>query len=297
MRILSVLSMASVTAMFACGGSSAPPTFKQPAGTVAVNFSVDDTANKAYTQPAKGPSDLQWKGAMLYDPATNKVSMDATWGGPFAALYDDGPWTSGGHEPEGSTAGDHIFGVTVFVTPPAAGAAADTYAYGLQDGSIVAGPVVANPNGWIWKGDNGSFTVAPGATAAIKADGLTLKQFGTTDVQYTVNTAAVTGTYDTSVMTIKSSGWGWSEVKIPATKTTAMSQFVGAGNPIAHAGLLSTGDKPEFIVVFNGKEYRDANGACNLAGVSVGIKAAGASTYSPTTVTLAGNKNCTFTVP
>ena len=295
MRIQSVSSMALAAAMFACGGSSAPPTFKQPVGTVAVNFSIDDTANKIYTQPAKGPSDLQWKGAMIYDPATNKVSMDATWGGPFAALYDDGPWTSGGHEPDGATAGDHIFGLTVFVTPPASGAG-DTYAYGLQDGSIVTGAVVTNANGWIWKGDNGSFTVAPGATAAIKADGLTLKKFGSTDVQFAVDTSKVTGTYDTSVMTIKSSGWGWSEVKIPASKSTAMSQFVGAGNAIGHAGLLNTGDKPEFIVVFNGKEYRDTAGACNLAGVSVGTKSSG-STYAPATVSLAGNKNCTFTVP
>src|SRR5205807_5054183 len=107
--------------------------------------------------------DMEWKGSMLYDAATNKVTMDSTWGGPWAPLYDDGPWTSGGHEPAGANAGDHIFGTVVFVTPPATGS--DTYAYGLVDHSAPYN------DGWIWQGPpgvNGSFTVPAGATADIK---------------------------------------------------------------------------------------------------------------------------------
>src|SRR6266852_4305066 len=120
MRRLSIVSIASIAVLAACGGSSKPPTFTKPAGTVAVNFSVDDTANKSYTADATGKSDLQWKGAMIYDSTKNTITADPTWGGPWAVLYDDGPWTSGGHEPDGATAGDHIWGVAVFVTPPAA---------------------------------------------------------------------------------------------------------------------------------------------------------------------------------
>src|SRR5437660_1372237 len=123
MRILSRLGIATVAALAACGGSTPkPPTFTQPAGTVAVNFSVDDTANKVWKD-----KEMVWKGAMIYDAATNKISYDSNWGGPWAPLYDDGPWTAGGHEPDGATAGDHVFGVTVF----APNAAAQSYAYGL----------------------------------------------------------------------------------------------------------------------------------------------------------------------
>ncbi|TMA30403.1 MAG: hypothetical protein E6J88_05855 [Deltaproteobacteria bacterium] len=307
MKRFSILSAAAIAVLAACGGSSKPPTFKQPAGTTAVNFSVDDTANKVYTDSTLpdggvGPSDLQWKGAMLYDPATNKVSADSSWGGPFAALYDDGPWTAGGHEPEGSSGGDHIFGVTVFVTPPASGSG-DTYSYGLNDGSIKLTSTVIDPNGWIWPSStNGSFTVAPGATAPVKADGVALKKFGTTDVQFSVNTASLAaGAWDTSVISVKSSAWGWSGIKFTSGTTIAMSQIVGTGNPIVHAGLVSTGDKVQFIVVFNGKEYKSGSGNALLQGVTVGTKAAGASTYTNLAISVAcdvgsDNKtNCTGT--
>ena len=101
MRKLIGLGIASTAALLACGGSNPkPPTFVQPAGTVVVGFSVDDTANKVFKD-----KDMQWKGAMIYDAATNKITADATWGGPWASLYDDGPWTAGGHEPAGATAG------------------------------------------------------------------------------------------------------------------------------------------------------------------------------------------------
>src|SRR5438128_12662313 len=115
MKHLSILSLASIATLIACGGSSSkPPTYVKPAGTVAVNFSVDDTANKVFAD-----KDLQWKGAMAFDAVTQKVTADPTWSGPWAPLYDDGAWTSGGHEPAGATAGDHILGAAVFITPPA----------------------------------------------------------------------------------------------------------------------------------------------------------------------------------
>jgi hypothetical protein len=253
-----------------------------------------------YTSSGTGPSDLQWKGAMIYDPATNKISADATWGGPFAALYDDGPWTAGGHEPAGSTAGDHIFGVTVFVVPPTTGT--DTYSYGLNDGSIKASSTVVDPNGWIWPSPpNGSFSVAAGATAPVKADGLTLKKFGTIDLQVVIDSAALSaGAWDTSKVSIKSSAWGWSGLLLAAASgkyTYAQSAFTGTGNAIIHAGLLNSGDKPEFVVVFNGKEYKDGSGNCLLGGVTAGTKASGASSYTSAAVTVATTKNCTVTIP
>ena len=58
MKRFSILSAAAIAALAACGGSSKPPTFKQPAGTAAVNFSVDDTANKVYTIRLNRNNDL-----------------------------------------------------------------------------------------------------------------------------------------------------------------------------------------------------------------------------------------------
>src|SRR5207237_648663 len=149
------LFVLGIAALAACGGEDKKPTFTKPAGTVAVNFSVDDTANKVFAA-----GDLKWKGSMIYDTATNKVTKDDTWG----------------------------------------------------------------------------------------------------------------GAWDTSKVTIKGSGWAWSEVTLldDGTKgdaaagdgkfTYQLSQYVGAGKKFPHTGLANSGDKPEFIVVFNGKEYKDASG-------------------------------------
>jgi hypothetical protein len=298
MRNLFGLGIASIAALLACGGSSPkPPTFVKPAGTIAVGFSVDDTANKVFKD-----KELQWKGAMIYDPLTNKVSYDTNWGGPYAPLYDDGPWTAGGHEPAGATAGDHILGTVVFVAPPAAGAADLKFGYGLNDATLVATPVIVDPNGWLWPaGNDGAFTVAAGATADQKAEGLTLKKFGTTDFQIVIDpTALSAGTWDTSKVSIKGGGWGWSGVLLAASGgkyTYTQSAFTGTGNPLPHAGLLTSGDKPEFNVVFNGVEYKTSSN-CNTGGVTAGVKASGASSF--TTVTIAVNTtshNCYITIP
>ena len=106
MRRLSILGAALAAAsLAACGSSSSsssppppPAGFTKPAGTVAVNFSVDDTANKVFTAGT-----LEWKGSFVYDTTTRKITYDATWGGGFPPLYDDGPWSAGGHEPAGAT--------------------------------------------------------------------------------------------------------------------------------------------------------------------------------------------------
>ncbi len=98
MKILGVAGLA--VALAGCGDSSSTPPpagFTQPAGTVAVNFTVDDTANKVWKS-----GELEWKGSMKYDSTTRVVTSLPSWlPGPWAKLYDDGPWSTGGHEPEG----------------------------------------------------------------------------------------------------------------------------------------------------------------------------------------------------
>jgi len=303
MKILGKLSgLALVVAMASCGSSdnNTPDAggggFTQPTGTVAVNFTVDDTANKVYEQ-----GDLQWKGSMLYDSTTRTITKDSTWTGPWAPLYDDGPWnvgTPGGHEPIGSTAGDHKWGVTIFVTPPATGS--DTYEYGLNDDYYQT----TYGNGWVWIGSNGTFTVNAGDTAPVTAQGQTFPAFGTTDLQLTIDLANLgPGTWDTSMVRVKGSAWAWGNVTLTVANNKAvftLSDSVGTGHPFKHTGLLSSGDKPEFIFVFgtgDGKEYKDVDGNALATGVTAGVKASGASSFTPVNITLADNKNTTVTVP
>jgi len=267
--------------------------YAQPAGTVPVNFEVDDTANKNWKA-----TELAWKGSMLFDSTTRIITMDATWGGPWALLYDDGPWNAGGHEPIGAVAGDHKLGVTVFVKPPTTGSG-DVYSYGLNDATQ---PDQIH-NGWVWLGtSNGSFTVPVGATAAITAAGQTFPAHGTTDFELIIDTNALaTGTtWDTSKITVKGSAWGWVETQLhdDGTKgdatagdgkyTYVLSQQINQSAP-PYPGLLKTGDQPQFIFVFNGVEYKDlGSGNANTAGVTAGTKASGASSFTNQTI-LIGN--------
>jgi hypothetical protein len=297
MKQLKMLGLAvlAVTAA-ACGSSSDPgptptPPFPQPTGTVAVNIKVDDSANKVFTA-----GQLQWKGAMIYDTTTRKVTADATWGGPFAPLYDDGPWDAGGHEPAGAVAGDGIWGVTVFVTPPATGTA--TYSYGLNDDYYQT----HFGNGWIWPPPNGSFDVAAGATAPVTASGLTLAKFGTTDMQVTIDTSALApGTWDKTKVEVKGSAWAWGATQLTASGTKytfTLSENVGAGKQFVHTGLLNSGAKPEFVFVFNGLEYK-VGGAASPVGVTAAVKASGATTWTTVSIvnSTTGDKNTYITVP
>jgi uncharacterized protein YuzE len=146
-------------------GASDPDTvlitagFLSPADHVAVNFTIDDTANRSYL----GADGLAWKGSFSFDPATRILTRDTAWGGPFPMLHDDGPWSSGGHEPLGSVAGDNIWGVTVWVPT----AATQSFEYGA-----IRGSVNGSDGPWIWIGLNETFTVTSGNTTPIDAPGL-----------------------------------------------------------------------------------------------------------------------------
>ena len=278
--------------------------YAQPAGKVPVNFSVDDSVNQNWKS-----EELEWKGSMLFDSTTRVITADSTWGGPWAKLYDDGPWNKGGHEPANAVANDHKLGVTVFVTPPTTGTG-DVYSYGLRDAT---NPDTAN-GGWVWIGGNGSFTVPVGASAAITAAGQTFPAHGTIDMQLVIDkNALATGTWDTSVVKVKGSAWGWSEVTLTddATKgdatagdgkyTYQLSFQVDQTKP-PYPGLLKSGDKPEFIFVFGTLEYKDGTGTANTAGVTAGTKASGASSFTPATLAITGGTglgsgNTYITVP
>ncbi len=319
-RILVVAALASL-GLVACSSDETDTTLysepnckaaawqtnKIPPCTVPVSITMDDP-NGVYRA-----GEAQWKGSFNYDAVTRVAFFDSSWGGgngPFAPLYDDGPWTTGGHEAVGEAAGDGTFGTTMFVYPPVTGTT--TYEYGMVDHAF--------GDGWIWKGSNGTFTVAASASAPITAAGLTLSPFGTTDMQVTLDTATLEpNTCSPTPCTpaawdfaggvkVKGSAWGWSEVvttNVSGVYTFTLSDFAGAGKPLYHTGLLNAGDVAQFVFVFyaadgtTSKEYKVGADGPPTTGVTAGLKASGAGTFTPVTVTKqpGGDKNTFITVP
>ena len=270
-----------------------PPLFRKPAGAVAVGIIVDDAANKVY-----GDGQLAWKGTMFYDNSTNLIYPDPTWNGPWPLLYDDGPMSAGGHEPEGAVAGDHKFGAVVFVMPPVTGST--TFEYGIVDQTYQT----AFGNGWIWLGANGTFTVNAGATADQQVPGMTLKKFGTTDLQVVLDTRNLdpSATWDLTTVTVKGSAWAWAEVPLTNDGTGkyvfTLSVVAGAGKLFPHTGLLTSGDTPEFVFMLGGKNYVGSSGGASLYGVSAGTKASGANVFTAATIQVDSLRHNTYiTVP
>ena len=291
--------------------------FPQPAGTVPVNFKVDDSTNRQYTE-----GQLDWKGsfggvtsAVTFDAGTRVISNDQSWAGgngPYPQLYDDGPWNKGGHEPADAVAGDHIFGVTVFAKPPTTGT--DSYGFGLQDAyyranwTTIAG-AGETPDGWMWVGDNGSFSIAAGATGAVNAGTTTLRTGGTTDLQFTIDTGNLgAGTWDTSKVQIKSAAWYWGTVTLHDDGSSFGDAAAGDGiytftlssvlpSPFVHTAFAKSTDKIEFIFLFNGQEYKDTGGTGLTDGVTAGVRTGTSGAFTDVAPTIATNKNTQIVVP
>ena len=231
-------------------------SFVQPPGTVAVNFSVDDRANRVYRA-----GDLKWKGSFLFDETTRILTFDPYWSGSLAwwpTLYDDGPWTRGGHEPIGSKPGDNVWGVTVFVTPSATDSI--PFSYGLTD--VVYETTLGN--GWIWIGPNGTFTVKAGASAAIKAPGMTFEKYGKTDLRLVLDTNHLKqfegSTWDTWFVGVKSSWWGWGVFPMESMGDGVYALELGEllqAEYLPHTGLLKKGAAAEFVFVLGFGEYKE----------------------------------------
>jgi hypothetical protein len=269
-----ILGMACLVLLCTCGAapvddgvklaattSACQAAFVQPAGTVAVNFQIDDRANRVY-----GEGDLKWKGSFLADPVTRIMTFDPFWSGTlpggewlsgWPTLYDDGPWTQGGHEPRGARAGDHVWGVTAFVAP--SGTDPITFEYGLTDASYE----LTLGSGWIWNGPNGSFTVPPGATAAIDASGMRFEKFGKVDLRLVLDTKSLAQfegwTWDTSWIGVKSSWWGWGtfamESEGDGVYAVQLDALLDTG-ALPHTGLMRQGAVAEFVFVLGPDEYK-----------------------------------------
>jgi hypothetical protein len=100
-------------------------------------------------------------------------------------------------------------------------------------------------------------------------------------------------------VTVKGSACVWSEQPMTnngtGVHTFVLSNVIGAGKPLFLSGLTKSGEEPEFIFAFDGKESKPADGT---AGVTAATKASGSVTSVPATIAInASNKNPCITVP
>jgi hypothetical protein len=228
---------------------------------------------------------------------------DTNWGygAPSAAvpLFDDGPWTAGGHEGEGSVAGDHKWGATIFVPTPTA---EETWNYGLADAAFGFG--------WIWVGNAGAVTIPASSTTPIVATGQTFPPFGTIDLKLQVDLAALdpqflASTVDLTQPKVKGSKWAWTLIPLTAEGggiyTFLMSDFVGPGKEFSHTGLGETGDQIQFVFTFGAtdKEYKVGSSGPPISGVTAWTSPTPGGTLSSASIQKqpSGDQNTFVTLP
>ena len=266
-------------------GVTSADGWAKPAGYATLRFKIDDTANRTYLD-----GQMKWQGSFTWNASDNTVIPASGWqptDGPFPPLYDDGPISAGGHEPEGATQGDHVFECAVWLK-----ADADTdFEYGAMN----------EFDRWIWIGPNGKFTVAKGSTDEVVAEGLTLPKFGDQDFRVTVDlnhlhkefAGSVTpfnpATGEGNHVYLKGSANSWTPLEIQddgqkgdATAGDGIYTYVQSTRLQAggHDGLVATGQHVQFVFVFavdgvsadDGQEYKVTDAAtgvhCPIEGVA-----------------------------
>ncbi|HOU54567.1 MAG TPA: IPT/TIG domain-containing protein [Myxococcota bacterium] len=236
----------------------------QPPGHAAVRFLVDDTANQTYRD-----GQMKWTGSFRWSAQDRTIVPASSWlptDGPFPPLYDDGPVSQGGHEPEGSVKGDHRFEVEVFVKADEEDL---VFEYGVLD----------ELDHWIWVGPNGTFTVPRGSEGVITAAPLVFPPFGEMDLKITLDTKRLAGTFagispDGYDIFLKSSANSWTPKQLTDDGSPdrgddvagdGVFTFVHSKNLGPHDGLLYDGQHAQFVFVFalqgldpeSGQEYKD----------------------------------------
>lgn len=227
-------------------GTDAPAPSACGDDQVTFTMTVDDSANQTYEQ-----GELIWTGSFAWDAETNTISYATAWeptDGPFPPLWDDGPVSEGGHEAEGSVAGDHIFSVAVCYE-------ADVdrlFAYGMLNDELR----------WIWVGSNGLLEVPAGTTGVIAAQDMLIPPHGDRDFELTLDISDLHADYaaislDTHKIFVKGTMNSWSPVQLLDSGTigdaTAGDGVVTYRHSLylgAHDGLLRPGDEAQFVFVF-----------------------------------------------
>lgn len=143
-----------------------------PEGYATLTFSVDDSANKTYSD-----GQMRWTGSFVWDEESNTLNYASSWlpeDGPYPALYDDGPRSEGGREMEGAVAGDALFTTEVYVLAEEDVA----FEYGLLN----------ELDNWIWVGANGLVELEAGSTDILALPSMVIPAFGDVDGRLTLDT-------------------------------------------------------------------------------------------------------------
>lgn len=239
--------------------------FPQPSNTVPVNFSLDDRANRSYT----AMDGLAWSGTFNFNEPTRIAGFDARRQPPFPLLYDDGPWTFGGHEPEGATANDNVWGITVFITPPTMNPLTFEYTTARRTTQGSTGEEI-----WLLYNEQpGAFTLAPGQRQAITAIGLAIPAWGPIDFRITLDTALMAMMFRQRFnpaqdqVLISSSQWGWADLPMnddgrlgdrssnDGIYTFQLLPNVGPGTTRQHSGGMNGGDVAQFTLKIGFDDY------------------------------------------
>lgn len=254
-----------------------PKKWVRPEGSAAIRFFVDDSANQTYKD-----GEIRWTGSFSWDEATNTIKYAVSWlpsDGPYPPLYDDGPMSEGGHEPEGAKAGDHIFECEVWFI-----AEEDTiFYYGALD----------KYDGWIWIGPNGQFTVPAHSTDTIKVQGLVIPPFGEYDLKVTIDlkelnkefSGITSADYD---IYYKSSANSWHTVQLVDDGQKGDEKagddvftYVHSEHLSEHVGLIAEGQHVQFVFMFVVKgEDPKLGGAEYKVGIPVQCALEGVKAYS-----------------
>lgn len=277
---------------------------------IMVSFAIDDTENMTYTA-ADG---LAWKGSFAYDSATNILAFDGSWGGPGPLLFDDGPISGGGHEPEGATAADNIWSVGVQV---AVTAEDQNFEYGAIQGYTADAPFTGTDS-WIWScalspsdcENNGTFTVPANATDDVVAPGMKFLPFGFIDFRLEFNASNCGSSADCELdsafvpfatgtrVGVKGAFNNWNEVDLTddgtAGDTTASDgvyTYVHSQNLGIHDGLMYPGDWVSFVFVI-GDASAEYKGAVTDVGASVPLEDGVTAFSNAGTAATATNDDC-----
>lgn len=166
---------AKITPAGQCVIDCRPATEPPPSATsVTLNFFVDDSANRTY-EPGDG---LAYRGSFSFDAANRTLVFNGNFAGPYPLLFDDGPVTTGGHEPAGAVAGDGIWGATAILDTSSA-TNLEYFAIRGSDGSTTGE--------FIWDRPNGLLSIPAGSTGEIDLPGLVIPAFGETDMLLTID--------------------------------------------------------------------------------------------------------------
>lgn len=237
----------------------------QAGGSLTLTFEVDDSANKTF-----GDGEIVWTGSFSWDQATNSITYATSWlpsDGPYPPLYDDGPISTGGHEREGATKGDHVFSTQVKFTA--------TEATTLEYGAL-------NELGnWMWNGANGTLQIAKGQQGVVQVPGMKLTKHGTLDLKVALDTKKLAAcctkwSLTTHALYLKGSMNMWTAIQLlddgkkgDDTAGDGILTYVHKQNLGKHDGGLNAGEEAQFIFVSTqgdtlpdaGQEYKGAKEA------------------------------------